>query len=153
MARNTDRYVRYYTFGSTAAKLDRQESRPGLPKMKPQPKRKPIPVDPVAFVGSAVALVLAVLMVVGLVQVTGTVAQVRQEEERIMVLELEQQKLLEVYEEGYDLEQIRAEAESMGMIPAADAFHVRVQVPTQITVEPRLSWWDSLLVSLRQFFA
>ena len=33
MARNkTERYVRYYTFGSTAAKLDRRERKAALPE-------------------------------------------------------------------------------------------------------------------------
>ncbi len=153
MARNTDRYVRYYTFGSAAPKLDRPESRPKLPDMKPQRKRKPIPVDPVAFLGSAVAVLMAVLMVVGLVQVTGANAQVRDMETQVMSLELEQQMLRDIYENGYDIDDIRADAESMGMIPLSEAEHIQVRVPAQIIETPRLSWWDSLLVSMRQFFA
>ena len=69
MARKTtERYVRYYTFGSTAAKLDRQERKAALPQYKTPEKRKPIPVDPVALVGSAVAVLLAILMLVGFAQ-------------------------------------------------------------------------------------
>ena len=73
-----DRYVRYYTVGSAAAKLEPEARKASLPKYVKPEKRKPIPFDPVAFMGSAMAVVLAVLMVVGLFQVAGTAAQVRQ---------------------------------------------------------------------------
>ena len=152
-SKQTERYVRYYTFGTAARKLEHQQIRPALPKMKPEKKRKPIAVDPVAFLGSAVAVLLAVLMAVGLIQLHLVNGQVRQEEIRIMGLEQEQKMLQERYEEGYDLDEIRAAAESMGMIPAEEAARVRVEVPAQ-TVEPQqLGWWDSLLASLRQIFA
>ena len=153
MARNPDRYVRYYTFGSAAPKLDRPEPRQKLPKMKPAQKRKPLPIDPVAVLGSTVALLLAVLMVVGLAQVTGTNARIREMETEVMTLEMEQEALRELYEAGYDLEEVRDEALSMGMIPADDAQHIRVSISTRSAEVPRLSWWDTLLVSMRQFFA
>ena len=70
MARkSTERYVRYYTFGSTAAKLDRDARRATLPQYNDPAKRKPLTVDPVALLGSTVAVVLAILMVVGMIQV------------------------------------------------------------------------------------
>ncbi len=154
MARKyNDRYVRYYTFGSTAAKLVREERRASLPKYNKPEKRKPIPFDPVAFVGSTVAVVLAVLMVVGMLQVACTTAQVHDLQTQIVGLELEQQMLAERYEGGYDLNEVRVAAASMGMVSMEDAAHVRVEVPSQVVEVPQLSWWESLLMSLRQFFA
>ena len=152
-SKQTERYVRYYTFGSAAEKLDNQQIRPALPKMKPDKKRKPLAVDPVAFFGCAVAFLLAVLMAVGAFQLHSINAQVRQEELHIMALEQEQQMLRERYEESYDLDEIRAAAESMGMIPAEEAAHVQVEVPAQSMESARLSWWNSLLANLRQIFA
>jgi hypothetical protein len=70
-----------------------------------------------------------------------------------MTLELEQEQLRQKYEAGYDLEEVRAAAESMGMIPAEDAIHVRVEMPAETIQIERLSWWDSMLLSLRRFFA
>ena len=65
MARNhTERYVRFYTVGSAAAKLESVERKAALPKYKTPEKRKPIAVDPVSLLGSAVAVLLAVLMLV-----------------------------------------------------------------------------------------
>ena len=154
MARNTtERYVRYYTFGSTAAKLDRRERKAALPKYKTPEKRQPIAVDPIALVRSAVAILLAVLMLVGLAQVAYTSAQVHKLETQVMTLELEQEQLRQKYENGYDLEEVRVAAESMGMIPAEDAIHVRVELPGETVQIEHLSWWDSVMLTLRRFFA
>ena len=154
MARKyNDRYVRYYTFGSTAAKLDHVERKASLPEDKTPEKRKPIPFDPVAFAGNAVVILLAILMVVGLFQVAGISRQVKQTQTKVTALEMEQDMLQEVYESGYDLDEIRSAAESMGMIPVEEAIHVRVQTPAEQMEIQQLSWWDSLLLGLRQIFA
>lgn len=154
MARKyNERYVRYYTFGSTAAKLDRDERRAALPKYKSPEKRKPIAVDPVALVGNVVAIVLAVLMLIGMAQVAHTTAQVRELETQVISLEMEQELLQQKYESGYDLNEVRVAAESMGMVPAEEAIHISVNVPAETVVTQQLSWWDSMLLSLRQLFA
>lgn len=154
MARKyTERYVRYYTFGSAAAKLEQQQKQAELPKYKAPRKRRPIAFDPFAVAGNAVAILLAVLMVVGLIQVAGTTAQVRELETKVAVLELEQQMLQERYESGYDLEEVRIAAQSMGMVQVQDADHVRLNIPAENQQVQQLSWWDSLLLSLRQIFA
>ena len=153
MARNNnDRYVRFYTFGSTAAKLE-QERSASLPKYKKPEKRKPLPFDPVAFAGSAVAVLLAVLMVVGFVQVAHAKAQVHELQTQIAGLELEQKMLIERYESGYDLNEVRMAALSMGMVSAEEANRVQLEVPDQVVESTRLSWWEPILMSLRQFFA
>ena len=154
MARNNyDRYVRFYTFGSTAVKVENPQRTAKLPQYQKSAKRKPIPFDPVAFLGSVVAVVLAVLMVVGFVQVAATNAQVRELETQIMGLEQQEQMLLDKYYSSFDLDEVRAAAESMGMVKAEDAVHVRVQVPAQELPVQSLSWWDTMLANLRQFFA
>ena len=154
MARKyTERYVRFYTVGSAAAKLETVERKAALPQYKTPEKRKPIAIDPIALVGSAVAILLAVLMLVGFAQVAHTSARVHELQTQVMTLELEQEQLRQKYENGYDLEEVRAAAESMGMIPVEDAVHVRVEMPAESVRIETLSWWDSMLLSLRQFFA
>lgn len=154
MARKyTERYVRFYTVGSAAAKLETVERKAALPQYKTPEKRKPIAVDPIALVGSAVAILLAVLMLVGFAQMAHTSARVHELQTQVMTLELEQEQLRQKYENGYDLEEVRAAAESMGMIPVEDAVHVRVEMPAESVRIETLSWWDSMLLSLRQFFA
>ena len=42
----------------------------------------------------------------------------------------------------------------MGMIPAEEAPRIQVEIPVRQTPEIRtVSWFDDLLLSLRQFFA
>lgn len=154
MARNNyDRYVRFYTFGSTAVKVEDPRRTAKLPKYCKPEKRKPIPFDPVAFAGSIVAVFLAVLMIVGLFQVTAANAQVRELETQLIGLQQQEQMLLDRYYGSIDLEEVRVAAESMGMIPAEEAAHVQIQVPAQTVQVQTLSWWDTMLASLRQFFA
>lgn len=153
MARKmNDRYVRFYTFGSAAAQLE-SERMAKLPKYIKPPKRKPIPFDPIAFVGTAVAVLLAVLMVVGLIQVSHTTAQARELQTQLIALEQEEQMLRERFESRCDLNEVRVAAESMGMIPAEEAVHISVELPAEVVEPVQLGWWDSFLVSLRQFFA
>ena len=153
MARKyTERYVRYYTFGAAATKVE-QQHRAALPKYKAPRKRKPIAFDPFAFAGSAVAILLAVLMVVGFIQVAAAQAQVHELQTQIAILEQERLVLQERYESGYDLDEIQIAAQSMGMVEMEDAIHVQVNVPAQNAETRQMSWWDSWLLSLRQFFA
>ena len=154
MARNyKDRYVRFYTFGSTAVKVVDPRRTAKLPKYRKPEKRKPIPFDPVAFAGNIVAVLLAVLMVVGLFQVTAANAQVRELQTQLIALEQQEQMLLDKYYGSFDLEEVRVAAESMGMIPVEEANRVQVRVPTQSVQVQSASWWDTMLASLRQFFA
>ena len=154
MARKyNDRYVRFYTFGSTAVKVEDPRRTASLPKDQKPQKRKPIPFDPVAFAGSIVSVLLAVLMIVGLIQVATANAQVRELETQLTGLQQQEQMLEEVYYGSFDLEEIRVAAESMGMIPAEEAVHVQIRVPAQSVEVQTLSWWDTLVANLRQFFA
>ncbi|MBR7178893.1 MAG: hypothetical protein IKD27_05200 [Oscillospiraceae bacterium] len=155
MARKfNDRYVRFYTAGSAAAKVEPVERRASLPEyQKTESKRKPIPFDPFAFAGSAMAIFLAVLMLVGLFQVAAVTAEIHELETQLMTLEMEEAVLAERYESGYDLDEVRIAAESMGMIPMEEATHIQVDVPTQTAQTVQLSWWDTVLLSLRDIFA
>lgn len=154
MARkNIDRYVRFYTFGSAAVEVVDPRRTASLPKYRKPEKRKPIPFDPVAFAGNIVAVLLAVLMVVGFVQVASANAQVRQLETELQALQQQEQMLQERYYGSFDLEEVRAAAESMGMVSTEEAVHVQVQVPAQTATVRTVSWWETMLSSLRQFFA
>ena len=154
MARKyNDRYVRFYTYGSTAVKVEDPRRTASLPKEQKAQKRKPIPFDPIAFAGNVVAVFMAILMIVGFCQVAVANAQVQKLETQLAGLEQQEQMLLEKYYGSFDLEEVRVAAESMGMIPAEEAVHVRVEVPAETVEVPQVSWWDSVLMQLRQFFA
>ncbi len=148
MARKfNERYVRYYTPGNTTGK------NPGSGKEPATPERKTIEVEPIALVGNAVALLLAVLMIVGLLQVNQINTQVRDMEVYVLGLERIEANLEAEYRNSYDLEEVRLAAESMGMIPAQEALRVPVRVPEEQVEVIQLSWWENFLVSLRRIFA
>ena len=154
MARKyNDRYVRFYTYGSTAVKVEDPRRAASLPKEQKAQKRKPIPFDPIAFAGNVVAIFMAILMIVGFCQVAVANAQVQKLETQLAGLEQQEQMLLEKYYGSFDLEDVRVAAESMGMIPAEEAAHVQIRVPAQSVEVQTLSWWDTLVANLRQFFA
>lgn len=154
MARKyNDRYVRFYTYGSTAVQVEDPRRAASLPKEQKAQKRKPIPFDPFAFAGNVVAVFMAILMIVGLIQVAATNAKVRELETQLVVLEQQEQMLLEKYYGSFDLDEVRAAAESMGMIPAEEATHVQVRVDAPNVEVQQLGWWDTLVANLRQFFA
>ena len=154
MARKyNDRYVRFYTYGSTAVQVEDPRRAASLPKEQKAQKRKPIPFDPFAFAGNVVAVCMAILMIVGLIQVAATNAKVRELETQLVVLEQQEQMLLEKYYGSFDLDEVRAAAESMGMIPAEEATHVQVRVDAPNVEVQQLGWWDTLVANLRQFFA
>ena len=100
-----------------------------------------------------VSLMLAVLMVVGMIQVSFTAKAVREAETQVAVLQQEQKMLREKYESSYDLDQVRISAESLGMLPAEEAVHVGVKAPTETVEIQQLGWWENMLLSLRQLFA
>ena len=154
MARKyNDRYVRFYTYGSAAVKVEDPRRTASLPKEQKAQKRKPIPFDPFAFAGNVVAVFMAILMIVGFIQVAVTNAKVQELESQLMVLEQQEQMLLEKYYGSFDLDEVRAAAESMGMIPIEEAAHVQIRVDAPNVEVQQISWWDSLVANLRQFFA
>ena len=154
MARKyNDRYVRFYTYGSTAVKVEDPRRAASLPKEQKAQKRKPIPFDPFAFAGNVVAIFMAILMIVGFIQVAATNAKVQELETQLMVLEQQEQMLLEKYYGSFDLDEVRVAAESMGMIPVEEATHVQVRVDAPHVEVQQLGWWDTLVANLRQFFA
>ena len=154
MARKyNDRYVRFYTYGSAAVKVEDPRRTASLPKEQKAQKRKPIPFDPFAFAGNVVAVFMAILMIVGFCQVAATNAKVQELEGQLMVLEQQEQMLLEKYYGSFDLDEVRVAAESMGMIPAEEAVHVQVRVDAPNMEVQQLGWWDTLVANLRQFFA
>ena len=73
MAKNTSRYVQFYTPGSVACKVEIRQEREWapLPAAKPKPT-KVIPVDPVAILGFLMAIGMLVLMAIGINHINTT---------------------------------------------------------------------------------
>jgi len=131
MARGNEiRYVQFYTDGSAARQL---EPKPQPKKKAQQPRRKMqkkivLHVDFIAVTGMLVACVMLLMMLSGMATLNKINKEVTRLENRLTDLENENLQLHQTYRAGFDLDQIRAEALEMGMIPASRATTVSLPV-------------------------
>lgn len=154
MARSNDiQYVRFYTYGSAAAKAELPEKKTSLPKPKAAKAHAPVVrLDGLAVVGVAVAVIMLVCMAVGFIQLRMAEAEVADLQAYVSQLEVQNDAMRTQYEHGYDIDEIQSAAVSMGMIPAEQAQHITVSVPEPVEVV-ELTWWQALLEQVQAFFA
>ena len=149
MERKPDiQYVgQFYIHGSEARELARKEqekqARTRLPLERLQNIQK-VYLDPVALMGIVVSVVMLVVMIVGAVQISRAWATYEQMSVQLAALQRENDVLEHGYRSGYDLEEIRIQAEAMGMIPVeeAETIQIRVTMPVE---EPEPTWWENMV--------
>jgi len=156
MARSNDiQYIRYYTPGSAAEKVELPKiiKKQPKPKVKAEKAKTPVlQIDGLAAVGIVVAAVMLLCMLMGFAQVCTLNRQVEDLEIYVSKLEVQQEQLQKEYEHGYSLEEIRLAAQSMGLVPKDQVQHVTVHIPeTETVVE--ITWWESILSSIKDIFA
>lgn len=149
-------YVRFYTDGSAARQpeLNEQEApRKAEKKAKKAAPRKKITifVDPLAVTGLVLAFVMAVMMIVGAVQLYHLQSQEQMLQSKISQLEEKKIALKATYDDSYDLEQVAQAAELMGLIPRSQAQVVMIAVPEP--QEVKVSMWDHVLLFLADLMA
>ena len=155
MAKNTSRYVQFYTPGSVACKVEIRQEREWapLPAAKPKPK-KAIPVDPVAMLGFLVAVGMLVLMAAGIHHLDTTRQEVAVLEHYVAQLTEENQTLTKQYTEGYDLEDIRVKATDMGMVPVEQIRTTKLHVEApRVAAEETVTVWNRVSTLLAGLFA
>ena len=132
MARKSDiQYVQFYTDGSAARQFELKPQQPKKKLQQPRPRRRKkivLYVDFIAVAGMLVAGVLLLMMLTGMSGLTKINEEVSRLEAYVAELESENLELHKTYREGYDLDQIREQALEMGMIPAARATHVTIEL-------------------------
>ena len=137
----------FYTPGSEAQKVapaqSPRRSRTMLPKVAPQEKIR-ILVDPVALGGVVVAIAMLVLMVVGMVQYSHACEKHAVMESYVTQLRDENARLEHTYHSGYDIEEIRQQANALGMVPVSEATTIRIEV-TVPQPEPEPSLLDEII--------
>ena len=138
-------YVRYYAYGSTAVKSQPEQRRRNEAEAQPVVKAEPIPVpfSPVAVFGAAVAVVMLVLVLVGFGQLNRQNRELQTMELYICSLKSENYALTKEYQAGYDLDEIRTAAESMGLVPMDQVKHITIHIPEPEVVE-ELPWYQQL---------
>ena len=156
MAVRTDiQYVQFYVDGSTARKLEKkQQAKHAATPRHRKAKRKVVVVDPVAIVGVLGVVCLLVALAVGGVQYLFLQHQTQQMQQYMETLQMENTQLQQTYEDGYDLDQIRDLANSLGLVPAdqVQQVAVSVQVP-QEQVVTEMTFWESFTTFLAGLFA
>lgn len=155
MAQKTEiQYVgQFYVFGSEApqAKLQPKKAKAKRPQLHLERLQK-VYIDPVALCGVLLAVVMLSLLIVGAYQLRDTRASYDQMKTQLSTLKRENAKLYHTYHTSYDLEDIREQAENMGMVDAEDAegFTVFFSLPKE---EKKNSAWDDFLWLLSGLFS
>ena len=137
----------FYTPGSEAQKVAPAQaprrSRTTLPKVAPREKIRVL-VDPVALGGLVVAVAMLVLMVVGMVRYSRACERHAVMETYVTQLRDENARLEHTYRSGYDIEEIKQQANALGMVPVSEATTIKVEVTVpQPEKEPTL--WDEIV--------
>ena len=155
MAKKESRYIRFYTPGSTAVKVDIQHEDTWAPLPEPKPKKKiTIAVDPIAVLGFVVAVCMLTLMVVGVTRLNQTRREVATLERYVAQLTAENNELEATYRDGYKPERIRQQALDMGMIPVEEVpvSPIYVTLPAVEIVEEE-TLWSQITTFLTSLFA
>ena len=154
MARRDEiQYIRYYEVGTAARKLELapvKKKRPlPVPKAKPEPKV--ITFDPVAIFGTAVAVVMILCVLIGFAQVNRVNDQIVQMEQTISQLKSVNYEKQKEYDGKVDLDEIRAAADAMGLVPVEQVRHVTISVPEPV-VEETPGWWETFWQNFLDMF-
>ena len=132
---NIEYIQKFYSYGSEAKVIEfkpvyQEPEKPKLPKREKDPVTT-ICIDPIAFCGIMVAIVMLLVMVAGMIQF-GVVC----EDHAVMtnyVNELREDETLlsHQFNAGYDLSVVETTARALGMIPVSEAqtISIRVEVP------------------------
>lgn len=157
MAQKPDiQYItQFYAYGSEARAL---ELRPSIKKKKftlptaaPDQKVRVL-VDPVAWAGIVVALVLVALMAVSV----HSYLHACSEYEAVNSYVIDQQDTFVVnqqeYRKSYDLDDVWEKAMALGMIPMEEAEVIAI-APVIPEPEPEAPWWENISWFMRGLFA
>lgn len=145
----------FYVYGSEARALELEEKKKQPKNPLPiagEEKKREIYVDPVALVAIAVSVFMLVTMVMGMLQLRGDWMEYRQINERVETLRVRNHQKTEAYREMFDLRQIQEKAQSMGMIPKAEAEQLSVTI-TIPAPEPKVTLLDEVRWFLSGLFA
>ncbi len=153
---NIEYIQKFYSYGSEAKVLElkpvyQEPPKPVLPKREKEPVTT-ICIDPIAFCGLMVAIVMLVVMIAGVIQFN-----IACEDHAVMsryVNELREENILlnHQYAAGYDISEVDTTARALGMIPVEEARTITMTVVTPIR-HPEPTWWDNMVWFFSGLFA
>lgn len=146
---------KYYSYGSEAKVV---EFKPVYRKPKtqlPKPKKEQVTkilIDPVAFCGLMVAIVMLLVMVSGIIQFDLACEEYRIVHDQLTELRDKNVELNHTYITGYDLAEVEAQALAIGMVPVDQVKTIRVNVTVPVA-EPEPTLWDEIVWFVSGLFA
>ena len=156
MAQRVDiQYVQFYTSGSAAEKIAPAISvhTGALPRATKRRVRR-IYVDPVAILGTVVALCMLVMMLVGLSDLRAEQAKTADLANYVSQLQEENTMLQAWYTKECDLEKIEETALALGMVPQEEVEHISICVELPpVEEEQPSSLWERIGTFLTGLFA
>ena len=157
MARQPDiQYVRFYTDGSAARKIELQPKKktvapvPQRPRVRRE-KKTVVAVDPISLLATLVACVMLIAMAVGMLQLGGINADNQKLEAYVEDLRAENASLRAEYEAGYDLKDVEQKALEMGLVPIDQVEKVVIEVPETVQ-EPEPTFWENVGAFFSELF-
>lgn len=145
----------FYVYGSEAQKLEvkkeRKKAKTRLPLAQLE-KIEKVYVDPVALVSIAVAVVMLVVMIVGVLQIRDDWAEYEAMSGYVSKLKWENAQLSRDYSASYDREEIQSKALGLGLVPESEVAHISITV-TVPEPEPERTWIDDLVWFWEGLFA
>ena len=144
MARRIDiQYIRLYTDGTAARKMESAVRVPAATLPKPRKQKKIlIHVDPVAILGLMVAAVMLVTMLCGACRHYQLRNELTVMRSYVQELRNENEALHHTYENGYDLEQIQKTALALGMVPQDQVNTLQVTLAAPVEEETPSAWQE-----------
>lgn len=147
--------TQFYSHGSEAKVLElkpvRKNKKTALPKALPQQKIL-IQVDPVAWAGIVVALVMVVLMIVSVQNYLDVCADYEVMSNYVIELQNFNVEKQQKYKEMYDLEDVKEKAIALGMIPMEEAQIITIS-PVIPEPEPEGPWYENISWFMKGLFA
>lgn len=158
MARQPDiQYVRFYTDGSAARKIEVQPEKkknklpvPQRPRVRRE-KKTVIHVDPVSLMAVLVAGLMLVAMAAGMLRLGSVNAGADAMQGYIGQLEADNTRLQEQYQSGYDINDVEQKALEMGLVPIDQVQHVTIELP-QTVEEAAPTFWENVAAFFTELF-
>ena len=153
MAQKTKiQYVgQFYVYGSEAPQPQPKKTQSKRPELHLERFQK-VYIDPVALCGVLIAIMMLGALIAGAYHLRDTRAAYDQMKTQLSDVKRENARLSHIYRTSYDLEDIREQAEKIGMVDAekADRFTVFFSVPEE---EKAPTAWDHFVWFLSVMFS
>jgi hypothetical protein len=150
-------YVRFYTAGSAARKLElqpkKEKAKISAPQ-RPQTRRKQktlVYIDPISVFAVLVAGVMFIAMAVGMLRLGAVNSEVDRMNDYVTQLQAENTALRNEYRSGYDLKDVEQKALEMGLVSVEQVEKVVVEVP-EIVEEPEPGFWEKVGAFFSELF-